>query len=310
MSKERQLLSLNQLKKECEKQAKSNKDVHERYYSTIGLVVDCSNIFRYENNRDFTQKFKIIDGSQAEPLQVYLWSNRREDFSLNVKVGDILFLNNFKVEIFKENLQAKKAFKVEDSYFRIFSGNPALTNYSPVDKKVGLDDEDGKILNTIGDLRKYSKEFFKNSRVPLLFKSEGKEKKGEKKITSSDFDIILRVIESLEAPSHFKIRLTNQKEEYQLNYTRSIEPGVYKIRSVADAKWDDRTCTLTGNDYTYFLEISSWMKSFDPKEWDRLVPTQEKNRKIKRAKVESTTIAGKKKLNKLTLKELIAKGIS
>lgn len=84
---------------------------------------------------------------------------------------------------------------------------------------------------------------------------------------------------------------------------------MYKIRSVADAKWEDRVCTLTGNDYTYFLEISSWMKSFDPKEWDRLVPTNEKTRKIKRAKVESTTTNGKKKLNKLTLKELIAKGI-
>jgi hypothetical protein len=117
-------------------------------------------------------------------------------------------------------------------------------------------------------------------------------------------------VECFEVASHFKIRLTNEKEDFQLNYTRRIEPGVYKIRSVADSKWEDKLCSLTGNDYTYFLEISSWMKSFDPKEWDRLVVTNEsKVRKIKRAKIESTVLT-KKKLNKLTLKELISKGIN
>jgi hypothetical protein len=53
-----------------------------------------------------------------------MWSNRKEDFSLNVKVGDILFINNFKIDLYKDSLQAKKAYKVEDSYFRIFNGNP------------------------------------------------------------------------------------------------------------------------------------------------------------------------------------------
>lgn len=75
--------------------------------------MDCSNVFRYENSRDFTQKFKIIDiSNQDSPLQVYLWSNRKDDFSLNVKVGDILFFNNFKIALYNDNLQAKKAYKV------------------------------------------------------------------------------------------------------------------------------------------------------------------------------------------------------
>lgn len=133
--------------------------------------MDCSNVYRYENNRDFTQKLKIIDiSSQDLPLQVYLWSNRKDDFSLNVKVGDILFINNFKISLYNENLQAKKAFKVEDSYFRIFSGNTEVNNYSPIDKKVGLDDEDGSILTALLELRKFSKNYFKNNRIPLLFK--------------------------------------------------------------------------------------------------------------------------------------------
>jgi hypothetical protein len=57
-----------------------------------------------------------------------------------------------------------------------------------------------------------------------------------------------------------------------LNYARNIEPGVYKIRSVANVKWEEKLGTLIGNDYTYFLEIANWMKSYDSKEWDRLIP--------------------------------------
>lgn len=50
------------------------------------------------------------------------------------------------------------------------------------------------------------------------------------------------------------------------------------------------------------------MKSYESKEWDKLVP-EAKARRIQRAKIESTVLT-KKKLNKLTLKELIAKGTS
>jgi hypothetical protein len=175
MSKDRRVHTIAELRKEAEKEHKATKEPHERHYCSIGLVVDCSNVFRYESNRDFTQKLKIIDiSNQDSPLQVLLWSNRKDDFSLNVKVGDILFINNFKIEIYRDVLQAKKAFKFEESYFRIFNGNTELTNYSPIDKKVGLDDEDGTILSTLIELRKFSKTYFKNNKVPLLFKQEGK----------------------------------------------------------------------------------------------------------------------------------------
>jgi hypothetical protein len=169
-------------------------------------------VYKYEANRDYTQKLKIIDSTApSEPTQVYLWSNRREDFTLNLKVGDILFFHNFKTELYNGALQAKKAFKTEDSYFRIFSGTPELTNYSPIDKKVGLDDEDGKILTALANLRAFSRTYFKGNRVPLLFKQEGKAK-DPKKVTSSDFDLILRVTECIESLNHFKLRLTNEKD--------------------------------------------------------------------------------------------------
>lgn len=171
MSKERELRTLSELYKESERDAKSGKETNDRYFSTVGLVVDCSNVFRYENNRDFTQKLKIIDASSPDtPMQVFLYSNRKDDFSLNVKVGDILLINRFRIEIYNGALQAKKAFKVEDSYFRIFNGQTDLNNYSPIDKKVGLDDEDGSILTALLELRKFSRNYFKSNKVPLLFK--------------------------------------------------------------------------------------------------------------------------------------------
>ncbi len=254
MSKERQLLNLQQLRKEHEKEIASGKQSQERLYSTVGLIVDSSNVYKYEANRDFTQKLKIIDSTnQNEPLVVYLWSNRKEDFSFSIKVGDILLLNNFKLDLYNDQLAAKKAYKNEDSYFRIFSGNPDISNYCPVDKKVGLDDEEGKILTALNHLRTFSKTYFKANKVPVLFKTEPGKGKSEKKQASSDFDMILRVIESVEMANHFKIRLTNEKDEFHLNYTRHIEPGVYKIRSIADVKWEDKICSLSGNDYTFFL---------------------------------------------------------
>lgn len=296
MQKDRQLLSLAQLKKEHEKSKSS-----ERLMSTIGLIIDCSNIYRYENNRDFTQKLKIIDHSQQqEPLQVYLWSNRKEDFTLSLKVGDIILLNNFKIESFHDKLQAKKAYRNEDSYFRIFSGSPDINSYFPIDKKVGLDDDDGKILNSLSQLRAFSKTHFSKNRVPVLSKND-------KKVSSSDCDVVLRVVECLEMSNHCKLKLTNGKDEFHLNYTRRIENGVYKVRSVADFSWEDKVVNLAGNDYTFFLEIPPWMLSHDPKEWERIVVTPSKKKMARRERLD-TKVVSSKKVKKMDLKTLFSKG--
>ena len=230
MNKDRQLFNLAQLRKEHDK----DKNSAEKLRSTIGLIVDSSNVYKYEANRDYTQKLKVIDSSNSsEPLQVYIYSNRKEDFTNNIRIGDIILLNNFRFEVYNNNFQAKKAYKNEDSYFRIFSGNPETSNYNAVDRRVGLDDEDGKILTALNNLRTFSKGHFSKTKVPVLFK----DKKGAGKVTSSDFDIILRVTESEESGDHYKLKLTNDKDVFHLNYTRHIDPGVYKIRSVADVKW-------------------------------------------------------------------------
>jgi len=113
-------------------------------------------------------------------------------------------------------------------------------------------------------------------------------------MTSSDFDIILRVTESVEVVNHFRIRLTNDKDQFILNYTRAVEPGVYKVRSIAEAKWEEKTCSLAGNDYTYFLEISSWMLSYNSKEWEKLTPTPDAKKKVKQQKIKTQQIGNKK----------------
>lgn len=308
MQRDKQVYSLAQLKKEHDKDIQSGQP--EKLHSTIGLIVDASNVYRYETSRDFTQKLKIVDSTNsADPLQVYLWSNRKEDFTLNLKVGDVILLNNFKIESYNDRLQVKKAYKTEDSYFRIFSGSPDTSNYHPIDKKVGLDDEDGKVLTALNQLRTFAKTHFAKNRVPVMFKPDAKAKVDPKKPTSSDFDVILRVIDAVEMSNHYKIRLTNEKDEFHLNYTRHIEPGVYKVRSVADVKWEDRICNLSGNDYTFFLEISSWMLSHNPKEWERIVSTPETIKKrSKRAKIETKIVGPSKKIKSKSLKDLFSQG--
>ena len=138
--------------------------------------------------------------------------------------------------------------------------------------------------------------------MPVLFKDN-------KKLTSSDFDVILRVTECVEMSNFFKIRLTNEKEEFHLNYTRHINPGVYKVRSVADIKWEEKIGNLSGNDYTFFLEIPSWMQSYESKEWDKLIASNDASKKkARRAKIDSKVIGTSKKVKKMDLKTLFSKG--
>lgn len=59
--------------------------------------------------------------------------------------------------------------------------------------------------------------------------------------------------------------MTNTSNEFEINYNYDVKPGIYKIRSIADFGWSGKKCILVGNDYTCFLEVPSWMKSFDAK---------------------------------------------
>lgn len=65
--------------------------------------------------------------------------------------------------------------------------------------------------------------------------------------------------------------MTNTVNDFEINYNYDQSPGVYKVRSIADFSWNGKKCILVGNDYTCFLEIPTWMKSHDPKEWEKLV---------------------------------------
>jgi hypothetical protein len=131
---------------------------------------------------------------------------------LNVRVGDILFLNSYRADVFKESLQLKRVFKDEESYFRLFSGNTELTNYNSIDKKIGLDDESGKLLNTIMELRKFSSNYFTVNKVPVFVKDAGKDSKGKVSgKTSSDFDLILRVVGWEQVGTYYRIKLTNEE---------------------------------------------------------------------------------------------------
>lgn len=141
MKSQFKLVSLKQLRKELESSKKSGMEDENVYYSSIGTIIDCSGVYRYEANKDYTQKIKIIDASSNQPVQVFIFNKKLEDFSQNIKVGDILLFHKYKGDLYNGNIQIKKPFKVEDSFLRIFNGNPELSNYSPVDRQVvGIDD--------------------------------------------------------------------------------------------------------------------------------------------------------------------------
>jgi len=47
--------------------------------------------------------------------------------------------------------------------------------------------------------------------------------------------------------------MTNTVNEFEINYSFEVNPGIYKIRSIADLSWNAKKCILLGNDYTCFL---------------------------------------------------------
>ena len=233
-------------------------------FTTMGVIIDSTNPHRKDAKKDFCMKLKIIDSSSPnDPCHVFLYSRHVEDFPKSIKVGDILFLKKYGFEIWNDSLQAKKQFKVLGSEFQFFSGEPNLENYAQIGQQTALDDFDSSILSSIRELRKFSQNYFKKNSVPLYNKNSKK---------SSDFDLILEVTSSEKLNEGFKLFLTDRQNDFELNYRYSVEPGIYKVRSIADFNWNGKKGILIGNDYTCLLEISSWMKSHNVDDWSKLTP--------------------------------------
>lgn len=86
-------------------------------------------------------------------------------------------------------------------------------------------------MNCILSLRKFSKAHFKAENVPTFSKGG--------KNTSSDFDVILKVTACEENGNNsWRIQLTDGKNKFQLLHSRSVENGVYKVRSIAASSWN------------------------------------------------------------------------
>jgi hypothetical protein len=66
------------------------------------------------------------------------------------------------------------------------------------------------------------------------------------------------------------MNLTDNKNKFQLLHSRPVKNGVFKVRSIAASSWNEKQCNLSGNDFTNFLEVADWMKSYAPANWDKL----------------------------------------
>lgn len=104
--------------------------------------------------------------------------------------------------------------------------------------------------------------------------------------------------------------MTDTKNNFQLLHTRPVKNGVYKVRSIANSSWTEKQCNLIGNDFTNFLEIADWMKSYQPANWERL--QAEKSTIVTENDQLATKILREKRGEKrkfTALKDLIKRGI-
>jgi hypothetical protein len=211
-------------------------------------------------------------------------------------------LKNFGFALEEGKLSCKKPFAALNTEFRFFSGKPEEAGYHPIDDNIGIDDENGVILNAITNLRKFSKNHFKTEKVPTYSKG-GK--------NSSDYDLILKVTGCEENGNNsWKVSLTDSKNNFTLLHTRYVKNGVYKVRSIANLSWTEKQCNLMGNDFTNFLEVADWMKSYQPASWDKL--TAEKSTITVENDKLATKILNRKRgavPKETTLKDLIRQGI-
>ena len=75
---------------------KRHANAERNQFSTMGVIVDCTNPHRKDAKKDFCVKLKIIDPTSSnDPCHVFLYSRQLEDFPRNIKLGDILFVNKY-----------------------------------------------------------------------------------------------------------------------------------------------------------------------------------------------------------------------
>lgn len=106
----------------------------------------------------------------------------------------------------------------------------------------------------------------------------------------------------------YKVHLECGKEKFTLNYRDYIYDGVYKVRSVASVEWFDKEGVLVGNDYTNFIQIPDWMKSYNESEWEKI--PRSAGTAHKTVEKPLGTVVASKKLKVTPLKELISRGIN
>lgn len=94
-------------------------------FSTLGLIIDCANPHRKDPKKDYLMRVKIFDPSISinEPVTIFLYAREVRDFPSDIAVGDVLYLNKYNFEIWNDTLQAKRGFKVPDSFSRFFTGD-------------------------------------------------------------------------------------------------------------------------------------------------------------------------------------------
>ena len=128
---------------------------------------------------------------------------------------------------------------------------------------MALTKDNSELCNAILDLRRFSREYFKKNKVPFVPESSK---------SSSDFDIILNVVGCEQHLNMFKVQLEGSKDKFTMNYRDYVCDGIYKIRSVAKVEWFEKQGVLVGNDYTCFIRIPDWMKSYNSADWgDKLL---------------------------------------
>ena len=229
---------------------------------TLGVVVDCTAVYKVDSNKDYIRRLKIIDRSlnQGSPIDevtfctVMFFGKTPDELPAPTKVGQIIYLRRYDFNVWNHKFQAKKTAGNISSWV-LFSGDNADSgsDYIKASKEtISLSSEKYyHLISPLHELRLFAREYFQKQTVAFAAKD------------SNDTDLILRVKESVNQ----EFVLTNGSKDYEITLEdqKPLIGTVIRLRSIYKVEGNK----LVKNPYTWALEVAPWMRSYNELYEDR-----------------------------------------
>jgi hypothetical protein len=195
----------------------------------LGLIIDCSAVYKTNAERDYIRKIKIVDTSlnqhhsynNVSYCTVMFFGKNPEDLPQPTKIGQILYLRRYDFNIWNNKFQSKRTAGNISSWI-LFSGDATQAGFTYIQASrpdISLNsDKYLQIFSPLRDIRHFAVSYLKDTSVLTAVN-----------VKTRDLDIVLKVKDSVGND----YILSNGVQDFTAKLDQKILVGsVVKIRSV------------------------------------------------------------------------------